>query len=55
MRFGCISSGGGAPGDKVFARSSDAFMAVRERERKFLSWGRRTDRRQCRSARDDGG
>jgi hypothetical protein len=36
MRFGRISSGGGAPGDKVFARSSDAFMAVRERERKFL-------------------
>ena len=36
MRFGCIWGGGGAPGDKVFARSSDAFMAVRERERELL-------------------
>jgi hypothetical protein len=29
-------TGGGAPGDKVFARSSEAFMAVREREKEFL-------------------
>ena len=39
MRFGCMWTGGGAPGDKVFARSSDAFMAVREREKEFLRLG----------------
>ena len=55
MRFGCIWKGGGVPGDKVFARSSDAFMAVGERERELLRLGRRMDRRQCRLARDDGG
>lgn len=33
------AGGGNAPGDKVFARSSDAFMTVGERKREFLSLG----------------
>ena len=36
MRFGCVWNRGGTPGDKVFARSSDAFMTVGERERELL-------------------
>lgn len=39
MRSRCMWGRGDTPGDKVFARSSDAFMAVGEREREFLMLG----------------
>ena len=38
MRSG-VNERGGTPGDKVFARSSDAFMTVGEREKMFLRSG----------------
>ena len=39
MRSGCMGESRGKPGDKVFARSSDAFMAVGERVSKYLRLG----------------